>query len=136
MPNLILTYLLKENSTQVDGPFVFGNAPLETIDTGEVVGVTNFRYTSQPTVTKDGFPVFFNKLEVSYTFDKYDPNNNEVNALSSVIYFQSFKLDELITPGQTYKGKLESSTLDISPDATVSISVEETTQRRFVNLIF
>ncbi len=136
MQNLILTYLPTEGSRQIDGPFVFGNAPLHTIDNGDIVGVTNFRYTSQPSITKDGIPVYFNKLELTYSFDNYNPNKNEVNALTSTIYFESFKQNEFISPGQTYKGKLTSSTLDISPDATVSISVEESTLRRFVNLIF
>ncbi len=125
MPNLILTYSPAELIDFTFNVFSFRSIPLRRIDNGKIVGNWINRTYAQEIFTKDGQKKFFKTIETNLNLFELNQNlsskNNEINVLAGIIYFYAEKKESVLSPGQTYKTKLTSPTLDISPDAELTI---------------
>ena len=139
MPNLILTYLPSDLINVTFDVFFFRSTPLRRIDNGEIVGNWLNRTYAQETTTIDGQQKFFKPVEISLNLFDLNPNlsstNNQLNVLNGYINFYAEKKESVFSPGQTYKTKLTCSTLDISPDAELTIQISND-GKRVLNIVY
>lgn len=130
MPSITFSYESNETIRENNGIFLNGTNPIHNIATGEIIGKIAFTYYSQNLWDANGNIKYFNKLSISILLNfLQDIKNSQLNSLDSIIYFESNEPLTRQLNGTTFESKITSSTIPVSPDAKLKISVTQTGTR-------
>lgn len=130
MPKVSFNYLKSERQvTKIDNN-VYGTNPLHDIASGEIIGYTNYVYTSQPAWSNE-VPKFTTVLYQYIILNKFqNENSDQLNTLDLQVSLSSYKPEQL-QDGYTYNSSLFSYTIDVSKNSSATIYVSRDGSRTY-----